>query len=444
MAPQHRTPSSGHHSTSRRRPALAWLGVVVLPALATLGCDPTADADKPIASGRPSIDVNPGSVQFEALASDGLQTRTVSFQNNGGDVLTLSNIGILAETGDFTIVEGVDSSGVVHVPMRTQKWVTVAWDPAHGDSTGALQLTTTDPQKPTVQIDLSALVQSDVVDDPSAPVDDELVDVYLLLDVAYNYSCYHPDLERFIDQVIDALYDHFGNVAVGFGVYDDYRESGWATIGGPYEMRHAISTDHDSVKDAAERLRMEYGGSDEGSAYEAIYQAVWGAGFDHTCNGTFDATTDIQPWSPMETDAFGGAIPGLEDDFPAEGSRRGVGWREGATHIIIYSVDNIIRDEALGSALPASACGEPATADTVAQALAVTDTRLLGLNVYEWQASDRRPQQQLEALAMATGSYIDTDDDGLFDDPAVLAEGWDWPRMDDVMDAVEDLIRTAN
>ena len=414
----------------------------LVPLAVLSACDPTEDANKPVASGPASIDVNPGSISFEAYATDPLQTRTVSFQNNGGELLTLQNIGVMAGTGSFTIVEGVDASGTMQIPARTQKWLTLAWDPATGDASGTLQLSTNDPQKPGVEVALSALVQSAVVDDPDDPVDDELVDVFLLLDVAYNYSCYHPELDRFIDQVIDELYDHFGNVAVGFGVYDDYREAGWATVGGPYELRHAISTDHDSVRAASDRLRMEYGGSDEGSAYEAIFQAVWGTGYDHTCDGTFQASTDIQPWSPSSSDAFQGAIPGLEEDFPAEGSRRGVGWREGATHIVIYSVDNIIRDEALGSDLPTGSCGAPATADTVAEALAVTDTRLLALNVYEWQASDPRPQNQIEALAMATGSYIDSDEDGLFDDPAVLAEGWDWPRMDTIMAAVEDLIRT--
>jgi len=436
--------SASHPPLPHVRAGLVAALLALAPAPFLLGCDPAEDENKNVDAGRPSIDVNPGAVHFEALVNDGLQTRTVSFQNHGGSALVLSNMAVLAGAGDFTIVEGVDESGVLSVPPRTQKWVTIAWDPTTGDAEGALQASTNDPTKPGIEVELSALVQSGIDDEPSTPVDEELVDVYLLLDVAYNYSCYHPDLSSFIDEIIDALYDHFGNVAVGFGVYDDYRESGWATVGGPYEMRHAISTDHASVREASSRLRMEYGGSDEGSAYEAIYQAVWGAGYDHTCNGSFDGTTDIQPWSASESDAFGGAVPGLDNEFPAEGSRRGVGWREGATHIIIYSVDNIIRDEALGSALPSSSCGQPATVDTVAEALAVTDTRLLGINVYEWQASDDRPQQQLLTLAEATESYIDSDGDGLYDDPAVLAEGWNWPRMDDVMEAVEDLIRTAN
>ena len=45
---------------------------------------------------------------------------------------------------------------------------------------------------------------------------------------------------------------------------------------------------------------------------------------------------------------------------------------------------------------------------------------------------------------MATESYIDADDDGLYDEPAVLAAGWNWPQMSDVLDAVEDLMRTSN
>jgi len=64
--------------------------------------------------------------------------------------------------------------------------------------------------------------------------------------------------------------------------------------------------------------------------------------------------------------------------------------------------------------------------------------------VYEWQDSDARPQTQLLALAESTGSYIDADGDGVFDDPAVLAAGWNWPPMDEVIHAVEDLIRTSD
>ncbi|HCH65200.1 MAG: hypothetical protein CL927_15845 [Deltaproteobacteria bacterium] len=431
---------------SRRSPnrlQAAGLLALCMGCIPLFGCDPLEEEEKVDANARPSLDINPGSISFEAYSTDGLQTRTLSLQNHGTDQLVLSNLQIIASTGAFTIVEGVNEAGQVEVTPRSQQWITIAWDPSTGDGTGALQMNTNDPLKPGVEVELSALVQTQVVD-PDEPVTGDKVDVYLLLDVAYNYSCYHPELDRFIDDIIDELYATFGDVAVGFGVYDDYRVSGWATVNGPYEMRHAISTNHDSVKAAADRLRMEFGGSDEGSAYEAIFQAVWGAGYDQDCDGAFDLTTDIQPWHTHEDDAFAGAVPGLDNEFPAEGSRRGVGWREGATHIVIYSVDNIIRDTAMGSELPAGSCGAPATVDTVARALAVTDTRLLGINVYEWQGSDPRPQQQLEALAVATESYIDSNDDGLFDDPAVLAAGWNWPQMSTVMHAVEDLMRTAN
>ena len=336
--------------------------LLALLALGSVACEPTGPAKGGPQEGVASVDVNPGMISFEANSDEGMQSRTVSLQNHGTGVLLLSDIRVGVELGEFTIVEGVDpATGTLEVPPRTQKWITVAWDPTSGDASGALFMSTNDPQKPAAQVELSALVQSPTdIDDPDTPVDGEKLDVYLLLDVAYNYSCYHPELDRFIDEIIDALYEKFDNVAVGFGVYDDYREGDWATVGMPYEMRHAVSTDYDSVKEAASRLRMEYGGSDEGTAYEAIYQAVWGAGFDHDCNGTFDSAKDIRPWAPMESDAFGGAAEGLNVDFPADGERRGVGWREGATHLVIYSVDNIIRDTAVGSELPAGSCGEPA------------------------------------------------------------------------------------
>ncbi len=419
--------------------------LLVWSTISTAGCVLAEEEKDGSGNSQPSVDLNPGAITFSGTVEDGMQTRTVTIQNNGDAPLLVDGLTLLVQTGSITIVEGAPADGVLRINPRTQAWMTVAWDPAGGDAVGAIQMHTNDPVKPGVQVELTGLVASaNPSPDPETPVDGDKVDVYLLLDVAYNYSCYHPELDRFIDDIIDELYAHFGDVAVGFGVYDDYNYDGWATVGKAYEMRHAVSTDHDSVKEAAHRLQMEYGGTDEGSTYEAIYQAVWGAGFDQDCDGSYDGATDVRPWTARADDAFQGREAGLDAEFPAEGERRGVGWREGATHIVIYSVDNIIRDTTYGARVPESACGEPASAGLVAEALAVTDTRLLGINVYEWQASDPRPTQQMENLAMATGSYIDANDDGVYDEPAVLADGWNWPAMPVVVAAIEDLMRTSN
>ncbi len=72
--------------------------------------------------------------------------------------------------------------------------------------------------------------------------------------------------------------------------------------------------------------------------------------------------------------------------------------------------------------------------------------KVLGINVYEYWASDGSLQGQLNELAEATSSYIDRDGDGAKDDPAALYGSWDWPDIGTVVDAMWDLAeeRTLN
>ena len=107
---------------------------------------------------RPSLDINRESITFEAYSTDPLQTRTLSLQNHGTDTLVLTDLTIVASTGAFTIVEGVDASGRVEVTPRTQQWITIAWDPAPATA----PTPSNEHQRPAqarVQVDLSALVQ---------------------------------------------------------------------------------------------------------------------------------------------------------------------------------------------------------------------------------------------------------------------------------------------
>ena len=433
----------------RRRPLSP--SSALIPMLAALSaCGAKGDDTAALQGAGGQVDLNPASLHFE-LPEGGLvpsQTQTFTVQNHGVGPLSVSGLELQA-TGGVTLVEG---GGAVVIPPHGVHTVTVAFEGDGGDAAGRVIVYSDDAKKPVVAVSLEGeLVPAesgggDGGGEEEVPVEQELVDVFLLLDVAYNYSCYHPDLDRFIDEVIDELYVHFDNVAVGFGVYDDYPEPGWTVPGNKaYEIRHQISTDHDSVKEAARGLTMEYGGRGPGSTHEALYQAVWGAGYDHECDGVYDEATDVPPFTPRADDAFGGLEAGAHDpSVPGTGERRGVGWREGAAHIVIVSIDNMIRDAALTHPLPEGTCGAPASPELVARAFTTTDTRLLGINVYEWQDSDPVPQAQLEALVESTGSHIDADGDGLRDEPAVLAAGWDWPPMWQVMDAVEDLIRESH
>jgi hypothetical protein len=64
------------------------------------------------------------------------------------------------------------------------------------------------------------------------------------------------------------------------------------------------------------------------------------------------------------------------------------------------------------------------------------ESKLVGINVYEYQAYDDTLTTQLMALATATGSTMDTNGDGTPDAPAVFTGGPTWPSASTVVDAI--------
>ena len=162
--------------------------------------------------------------------------------------------------------------------------------------------------------------------------------------------------------------------------------------------------------------------------------------FDLDCDGVFDPSTDIAPFVSERDDAFGGAADGVHDgSVQGTGDRPGVGWREGATRIVILGADNSIRDPDLGHPMPEGTCFEPADKALAVEAFTTSDTRFLGVNVYEWQDGDPELQIQLENFARATDSWIDQNGDGIEEEPAVLYGSWNWPSIMEVLEAIEDL-----
>jgi len=268
------------------------------------------------------------------------------------------------------------------------------------------------------------------------------MDVFILFDEAYNYSCYHPDLESFAEQLVEALFDDIDNVAVGIGIYDDYADFGrdsTAEGGLPFQIKHLISIDKDSVLSTAQGLKMGYGGDAYGSGYEAVYQVAMGRGYDQTCNGAFESSTDIVPFVAAPDDIFhGSATQSYDATVPGVGDRGGVGWRFEAKHLLLITADNVFRDTDSGG-LPTGTCGEAATSSLAAQACNASDVKVLGVNVYEYQSGDSALQEQLETLALSTNSYIDRDGDGTVDDAAVLFGSWNWPDNNSVIRALKDL-----
>jgi len=270
------------------------------------------------------------------------------------------------------------------------------------------------------------------------------VDVFLLADEAYSYSCSHATHTTFIPELADALFDRMPGATFGFATYDDYKVDGysWASgLGNPYELQVQQTTDEGLIEEKASEVIMRYGGDDLGSGYEALYQVMTGNGFDLVCDGDFDDGYDVRPFQAAPSDAFLGAVSGTEDrSVEGTGDQPGTGFREAAVKVVILGADNSIRDARVDNPVPTDTCDEPASFDIAVSAIKGMGARFLGVNVDEYQGHDPTLQLQLEELAEATDSYIDTDGDGESTDLAVLAQSWDWPSATMVVDAIEDLV----
>ncbi len=292
---------------------------------------------------------------------------------------------------------------------------------------------------------LGTVVEAEARDRTEATAEYEFetdrVDIFLLVDTAYSYSCWHPDIPTFVDQLVTELFARYDNMALGFGIYDDYASYGWNASGGvPFQIAHQISTDAASIRSAASGLSMIYGGDGPGSTYEAIYQAATGDGYDQTCDAAYDATTDIKPFHSVSDDAFSGEVEGSYNaEVMGTGDLPGVGFREGAQPIFFVAADNRIRDASYGDSMPSGACFGGAGFDDAVGAINDMDAKFLGINVYEYWSSDGTLQGQLNNLAEATNSYIDIDGDGAKTNPAALYGSWDWPAISTVVDAMWDL-----
>lgn len=270
------------------------------------------------------------------------------------------------------------------------------------------------------------------------------VDVFLLADEAYSYSCSHATHTTFIPELANELFDRMPGATFGFGTYDDYRMDGdnWtSTNGNPYEIQVQQTTDEGLINEKSSSAAMTYGGDAQGSGYEALYQVMTGNGYDQSCNASFDSGYDVHPFQAQPYDAFGGTVEGSYDpSIEGSGDQPGTAFREAAVKIVVLGADNAIRDERNGDEVPSDSCDEPASYETAVRSINSMGARFLGINVDEYQTYDPTLQDQLEEIAEATDSYYDKDGDGENTDLAVLYGSWDWPNATKVVDAIEDLV----
>lgn len=304
---------------------------------------------------------------------------------------------------------------------------------APGDGGGDSGWTPTDPE-----------TESDGGSGDGGAAEVKKIDVVVIVDIAYSYDCYHPDVDLRVRQLAEELWATGHDVAMAVATYDDYMVSGtwYARTGGkPYTLVQQMTTDISLINTAAAGLSMEWGGDGPGSAYEAIVQAIKGVGYDQDCDGRYDADNDLKPWEARSDDAFGGGVGGVQDtSVPGTGSKSGVGFRDGAERVVVLHVDNSIRDRDYGDDLPTGACLGVATATSAAAAITSVDAHFIGINAYEFQDEDGTPQAQLRSLAINVDALWDADGDGIASDIAVQSGSWDWPEAHQTVEIILQMV----
>jgi hypothetical protein len=212
-----------------------------------------------------------------------------------------------------------------------------------------------------------------------------------------------------------------GIADLGFGVarFEDYAFGSYGSPGAdkPFTLRQPVTTDVGVVQATFASLNTASGGDGPESGFEALHQAVTGAGYDQDCDLVYDALTDVPPYvSDAPGDVFAGAAEDVAT-YDGGGTRGGMGFRDGAFPIVVFATDNYLRDPEADSRNYNGTPGgcDDAGASDVAAAFLDLGARFVGVSV-----NGTIPLPQLETLAEDVGSTVDTDDDGLPDAPSVL------------------------
>jgi len=206
----------------------------------------------------------------------------------------------------------------------------------------------------------------------SDPVQDTLdfstniqkADVMLMVDLSGSMTGEHANLRQGLNTIIiPGIKDKIPNVAFGLAKFGTLEDT-------PYVLAQGITTDAAAVQNAVNGIT-DVGGSSE-AAYEAIYQAMTGAGGTYDCGGGggcnnvhIMAATTIPPSNPN--------------------------WRTEALPILIMLTDEELQDYA-------SDCGTHSKTDAI-NAMKAKDAKFIGVD-----SGGGVVMSQFKEISTATGS----------------------------------------
>ncbi len=240
------------------------------------------------------------------------------------------------------------------------------------------------------------------------------LDIAFLMDTTCSMGSAISGLS--FDDLAAGLTGVVDDLRLGYATFDDYAYGsyGSASVDLPFVLLQQVTTDLAAAQAALDDTSLHSGADGPESSMEALYQALTGAGYDQGCDGSYDAVYDVLPLLAAATDPFAGlGGEAWDSTVVGGGARGGLGFRSGTTPVVVYITDNYMRDPDAGYGTPGG-CPVDAGASDVAAAASDLGAFLVGLSTGSGYGYD-----QMEALATATGSLVDSDGDGVVDDPAV-------------------------
>ena len=267
------------------------------------------------------------------------------------------------------------------------------------------------------------------------------IDIAFLIDSGHTAHISTALTGEFMN-IVEALAAMRLGVHYGYATYVDYAYSsyGYASSGDkPFILQQQITNDIGAVHAAITGTSHHFGGDGPQSSMEALYQGLTGAGYDQNCDGMYETETDVVPFSAADEDPFSGSAGSAGIDTSDGGSIGGFGFRPHSKPIIVYVIDNYMRDPDAGYGTP-DGCPLDAGSTNVVDAASAIGATLIGIDGSGDGSGGGAADSQMEALAEATDSVADTDGDGT-DEPLVFG-GWGSSSefKDTVANAVKDLL----
>lgn len=271
----------------------------------------------------------------------------------------------------------------------------------------------------------------------------QLGDVAFLLDTTGSMSGLVNTMGSEFSTIVSQLSATLPDAQYGAATYDDYAYGGYGSSSSgdkPFILIQQVTSDTATVSSRLKSLPIHYGVDEPESGMEALYQGLSGVGFDQDCDNVYDSSTDVRPFIASASDAFGGAGGSSYSSASAGGGViGGFGFRDYALPILVYATDATMRDPDTGYGVPPACANSAGSSDVVAAALD-TGAYLIGITVNTTAA-----QAQMIDLATKTGSYADTDGDGMADDRLVFnwSSGGASALRKTIVEAIGDLVSSV-